>query len=87
MPRFYCNQPLDIGMLLVLPDAVARHVQVLRLKEGELVTLFNGEGGEYTAINSTIQEFTPARYRGWVDLTINGTFWVGAALGALGVPP
>ncbi|MEB6591347.1 MFS transporter [Pseudomonas asiatica] len=43
-----------------------------------------GIGGEYTAINSTIQEFTPARYRGWVDLTINGTFWVGAALGAVG---
>ncbi|EPN48434.1 major facilitator family transporter, partial [Pseudomonas syringae pv. actinidiae ICMP 18807] len=35
-------------------------------------------------INSTIQEFTPARYRGWVDLTINGTFWLGAALGAVG---
>lgn len=43
-----------------------------------------GIGGEYTAINSTIQEFTPARYRGWVDLTINGTFWLGAALGAFG---
>ncbi len=43
-----------------------------------------GIGGEYTAINSTIQEFTPARYRGWVDLTINGTFWLGAALGAGG---
>jgi MFS family permease len=43
-----------------------------------------GIGGEYTAINSTIQEFTPARYRGWVDLTINGTFWIGAALGATG---
>jgi MFS family permease len=43
-----------------------------------------GIGGEYSAINSTIQEFTPARFRGWVDLAINGTFWVGAALGALG---
>ncbi|GAB7531536.1 MFS transporter [Pseudomonas sp. 3A(2025)] len=43
-----------------------------------------GIGGEYTAINSTVQEFTPARFRGWVDLTINGTFWVGAALGAVG---
>ncbi|WP_449433759.1 MFS transporter [Pseudomonas putida] len=43
-----------------------------------------GIGGEYTAINSTIQEFTPARFRGWVDLTINGTFWLGAALGAVG---
>ncbi|SDJ60635.1 Predicted arabinose efflux permease, MFS family [Pseudomonas delhiensis] len=43
-----------------------------------------GIGGEYAAINSTIQEFTPARFRGWVDLAINGTFWVGTALGALG---
>lgn len=43
-----------------------------------------GIGGEYTAINSTIQEFTPARVRGWTDLAINGTFWIGAALGAAG---
>lgn len=43
-----------------------------------------GIGGEYTAINSTIQELVPARVRGWVDLVINGSFWVGAALGALG---
>lgn len=41
-------------------------------------------GGEYTAINSTIQELIPARFRGWTDLLINGSFWVGAALGAGG---
>ena len=41
-----------------------------------------GIGGEYTAINSAIQELIPARYRGWTDLVINGSFWVGAALGA-----
>ncbi len=41
-----------------------------------------GIGGEYSAINSTIQELIPARYRGHTDLAINGTFWVGAALGA-----
>ncbi|MBX3447562.1 MAG: MFS transporter [Parvibaculaceae bacterium] len=41
-----------------------------------------GIGGEYTAINSAIQELIPARYRGWTDLAINGSFWVGAALGA-----
>ena len=41
-----------------------------------------GIGGEYSAINSTIQEFVPARYRGRVDLLINGSFWLGAALGA-----
>jgi MFS family permease len=43
-----------------------------------------GIGGEYTAINSTIQELIPARLRGWTDLLINGSFWVGAALGAGG---
>jgi MFS family permease len=41
-----------------------------------------GIGGEYTAINSTIQELIPARYRGWTDLVINGSFWIGAAIGA-----
>jgi MFS family permease len=40
-------------------------------------------GGEYTAINSTIQELVPARYRGWTDLLINGSFWIGAAIGAI----
>lgn len=43
-----------------------------------------GIGGEYAAINSTIQELIPSRYRGWTDLAINGSFWVGAALGAGG---
>jgi MFS family permease len=43
-----------------------------------------GIGGEYTAINSTIQELIPARLRGWTDLLINGSFWVGAAVGAGG---
>jgi MFS family permease len=43
-----------------------------------------GIGGEYTAINSAIQELIPARYRGWTDLVINGSFWIGAALGAAG---
>jgi MFS family permease len=42
-----------------------------------------GIGGEYSAVNSTIQEMIPARYRGWTDLAINGTFWIGGALGAL----
>jgi MFS family permease len=43
-----------------------------------------GIGGEYAAINSTIQELVPARVRGWTDLMINGSFWLGAAIGALG---
>jgi MFS family permease len=43
-----------------------------------------GIGGEYAAINSAIQEFIPARFRGRTDLAINGSFWIGAALGAAG---
>jgi MFS family permease len=42
-----------------------------------------GIGGEYAAINSAIDELIPARARGRVDLIINGSFWVGAALGGL----
>ena len=43
-----------------------------------------GIGGEYSAINSAIQEFVPAARRGRVDLFVNGSYWVGAALGAVG---
>lgn len=42
-----------------------------------------GIGGEYSAINSAIDELIPARNRGRVDVAINGSFWVGAALGAI----
>jgi MFS family permease len=43
-----------------------------------------GIGGEYSAINSAIQELIPARRRGATDLVINGSYWIGAAMGALG---
>lgn len=42
-----------------------------------------GIGGEYAAINSAIDEIIPSRYRGRVDIAINGTYWGGAALGAV----
>ncbi len=42
-----------------------------------------GIGGEYAAINSAIDELIPARLRGRVDLIINGSYWVGASVGAL----
>ena len=42
-----------------------------------------GIGGEYAAINSAIDELVPARVRGRVNLAINGSFWIGAAIGAL----
>lgn len=50
MPRFYCPQPLAPGQQTELPDAVVRHLRVLRLPEGAPVTLFNGEGGEFEAV-------------------------------------
>ncbi len=43
-----------------------------------------GIGGEYSAVNATIQELIPARWRGFTDIVVNGTFWLGAALGAGG---
>lgn len=42
-----------------------------------------GIGGEYAAINSAIDELIPAKYRGRVDVAINGSYWIGAAGGAL----
>ncbi|MEF2978300.1 MFS transporter [Subtercola sp. YIM 133946] len=41
-----------------------------------------GIGGEYAAINSAIDELIPSKYRGRVDIAINGTYWAGAALGS-----
>lgn len=56
MPRFYCPTSLSPGELLDLPASAARHVQVLRLQPGDVITLFNGgpevpssTGGEYEA--------------------------------------
>ncbi|MRX11068.1 16S rRNA (uracil(1498)-N(3))-methyltransferase [Pseudoduganella sp. FT25W] len=49
MPRFFCPQSLTIGQQLALPDSVAHHIHVLRLAPGALITVFNGDGGEYAA--------------------------------------
>lgn len=68
MPRFFYPQPIELGTLITLPDAVAHHVQVLRLSIGDTITLFNGEGGEYSAslrliekkrIHAEVQAFSP----------------------------
>ena len=53
MPRFHCPLPLAPDRRVVLPDAVARHAaRVLRLRDGQGVTLFNGDGHEYPGILS-----------------------------------
>ena len=73
--RFYADLPLATGASFTLPDATARHVQVLRLQPGGLITLFNGRGdgagqaeGEFEAtvtrmgrsdVDVTIGAFTP----------------------------
>lgn len=50
VPRFFCDAPLSAGTRLALPDALAHHaLRVLRLRAGESVVLFNGQGGEYPA--------------------------------------
>ena len=56
MPRFYLNQDLEIGMPCVLPEELAHHLNVLRMKVGDTITLFNGQGGEYAATLSSIEK-------------------------------
>lgn len=56
MPRFFIDAPLAAGQQLVLPDTVLRHVQVLRLKVGDALTLFDGSGGEYPATLLTLEK-------------------------------
>src|SRR3569832_2437229 len=56
MPRFYYPESMTVGATAVLTDHAAHHVQVLRLAHGETITLFNGEGGEYTATLTAIEK-------------------------------
>lgn len=56
MPRFYCQDALSVGATITLPDNVAHHVQVLRLKSGDNISLFNGAGGEYIATLALIEK-------------------------------
>jgi len=49
MARFYCPLPLVSGQVLDLPPTAARHVQVLRMQPGHSLTLFNGQGGQFSA--------------------------------------
>ena len=56
-PRFYCPLPLAPDIEIALPEAAAHHaVRVLRLHEGDAITLFNGAGGEYAATIRSIRK-------------------------------
>jgi 16S rRNA (uracil1498-N3)-methyltransferase len=56
MPRFHISQPLSIGATVRLPDPVAHHIHVVRLACGDTITLFNGEGGEFSATLTTLDK-------------------------------
>ncbi|RZI41257.1 16S rRNA (uracil(1498)-N(3))-methyltransferase [Herbaspirillum sp. HC18] len=56
MPRFHCPIPLAIGAIATLPEHIAHHMHVLRLSAGDAITLFNGEGGEYTATLVSVEK-------------------------------
>ena len=49
MTRLFCDFPLVVGTNIDLPKETSRHIQVLRLSEGNKIVLFNGKGGECTA--------------------------------------
>ncbi|AXK39003.1 16S rRNA (uracil(1498)-N(3))-methyltransferase [Crenobacter cavernae] len=56
MPRFFVDAALVPGAPFELPEPVLRHVQVLRLKEGDALTLFDGRGGEVAATLSSLEK-------------------------------
>src|SRR3990170_6544031 len=68
-PRFFTDLPLASGAEVELPDRVVRHLAVLRLRVGDLLTLFNGSGGEYECtLSRTTKNSVRARVRAWHDL-------------------
>jgi MFS family permease len=74
---------ITLGVYLIATAATALSQGLLSFA---IFRFLNGAGigGEYTAINSAIQEIVPARFRGWSGLVVNGSFWIGAAFGAVG---
>jgi MFS family permease len=74
---------ITLGVYLIFTAATAFSISFETYAAFRFLT-GAGIGGEYAAINSAIQELVPPRYRGRTDLAINGSFWVGAALGSLG---
>ncbi|MGI8559765.1 MAG: MFS transporter [Solirubrobacteraceae bacterium] len=73
---------ISLGVYLVATAATALSFNLWSFLLFRFITGM-GIGGEYAAINSAIDELIPARARGRIDIIINGSFWVGAALGSL----
>ena len=73
---------ITLGVYLAATAATAFSTTALFFFVCRFVTGM-GIGGEYSAINSAIDELIPAKHRGRIDIVINGTYWLGAAAGAL----
>jgi MFS family permease len=73
---------ITLGVYLLATAATAFSTTALFFFVCRFVTGM-GIGGEYSAINSAIDELIPAKHRGRIDIVINGTYWLGAAAGAL----
>ena len=72
---------ITLGLYLVATTGTAFTTSFLTFGIARFFT-GAGIGGEYSAINSAIDELIPARVRGTIDLAINGSYWIGTAIGA-----
>ncbi|OHX10991.1 16S rRNA (uracil(1498)-N(3))-methyltransferase [Chromobacterium amazonense] len=85
MPRFYLDADLAVGQQLSLPDAVVRHIQVLRLNAGDAITLFNGRGGEYHAVlGAVMKRDAQCVIERFDDVSRETPLWLGLAQGISG---
>jgi 16S rRNA (uracil1498-N3)-methyltransferase len=64
-PRFHVSTHLSPGAEIDLPERAAKHVAVLRLRQGDAITLFNGEGGEYGAV---LTRLTKSQFSARIDV-------------------
>jgi len=84
-PRFFVSLPLSPGAEVELPPNVVRHVAARRLRAGDAVTLFNGEGGEFAAqISLAGREQLHARISAWRDIERESPLRIDLALGISG---
>lgn len=68
-PRFHVSTHLSTGLDIELPQRASRHVAVLRLRQLDEITLFNGEGGEYRAVLTRLTRGqVGATVTGWIDV-------------------
>jgi len=65
MPRFHVPLALAAGQQLELPADVAHHINVVRMAPGDTLTLFNGDGGEYTAVLTEVQ-----KKKAWAEVKV-----------------